>query len=125
MADMRYGNMQSSRSREQGIDYFNNSPVNNLSSHINLVEDFSPFRRTDPFWWIPQGVYEDLLDARNEQRATGGSVDDNTSNYNNQQMFNIFNSNVLTLQAYRNSLINNVTNPTSGSVVNLFGQYGY
>lgn len=33
------------------------------------------------------GLYYDMMDTRNEQKATGGPVDDNLSNYTNQQMF--------------------------------------
>lgn len=34
---------------EQGIFYQNNNPVVGLSSHLNLLEDFSPIRYNDPF----------------------------------------------------------------------------
>lgn len=56
----------------------------------------------------------------------GGFVDDNVSNYTNQQMFNAFQSSIFTLQDYRVKLIQqNPTNPTTPQVTNLFSQYGY
>lgn len=124
LANRTYG-FSSSASIEQGISYTNNNPVNGLSSHINLLEDFSPFRTNDPFHWIPQGLFYDLNDTRNEQRITGGPVDDNCSNYTNSQMFNAFQSTIYSLQTYRVRLLQTTTNPTSGFVPNLFSQYGY
>ncbi len=126
MADLRYG-LQSTQTNEQGIGYVNNAPMSGLSSHINLLEDFSPFRTTDPFFWIPQGVYQDLRDDRNDRNAVPRRVDidDNVVNYTNQQMFNSFNSGITTLQGYRTNLLNTTTNSTSGFVTPLFGRYGY
>lgn len=89
-------------------------------------QDFSPYRLPDHFHWIPQGLFRDLNDARNEQKATGGPVDDNVSNFTNQQMFNAFQSSISTLQDYRVNLIQqNPTNPTTPQVTNLFFQYDY
>ena len=108
---------------EQGIFYQNNNPVAGLSSHLNLLEDFSPFRNNDPFRWIPQGLFYDLRDSRNEP---GNPVFDQVSGYTNQQMFNAFQSTINTLQDYRVRLLqlnNNNNNPTF--VINLFNQYGY
>ncbi len=121
LADRRYGTTLSTQSNEQGIGYVNNFPVNGLSSHINLLEDFSPLRTADPFHWIPQGLYEDLLDTRNEPNP----ITDAVANYTNQQFFNAFNSSITTMQGYRTNLLNTTTNTTSGSVANLFQQYGY
>jgi hypothetical protein len=41
LADKRYTNSCSEQD-DQGIAYFNNSPVNNLSSQLNLLENFNP-----------------------------------------------------------------------------------
>ena len=82
----------------------------------------SPFRTYDPFHWIPQGLFYDLNDNRNE---TGNPVIDQVSGYTNQQMFNAFQSTIYTLQNYRIRLLQTTTNSTSGFVPNLFSQYGY
>jgi hypothetical protein len=111
--------------REQGIWYFNNNPIGGLSSNINLLEDFSPYRTNDPFYWIPQGLYYDLIDAHNEQRISGGPVDDNVSNYTNHEMFNALQTDILNLQDYRARLLQQTSNSTSPFVPNLFVQYGY
>lgn len=124
LADRTYG-LNSSQSDEQGIGYTNNNPLPGLSSHLNLLEDFSPYRLPDPFHWIPQGLFYDLMDTRNEQKLTGGPVDDNVSNYTNQQMFNAFQSTIFTLQDYRIKLIQQNLNNQTTQVTNLFFQYGY
>jgi hypothetical protein len=37
-------------------NYFNNRFITG-SSHLNYLEDFSPFRTGDPFRWIPNGLF--------------------------------------------------------------------
>ena len=124
LSDRTYG-VSGGNLTEQGFNYSNNNPVAGLSSHLNLLEDFSPYRTGDPFHWIPQGLFYDLRDLRNEQKSTGGNVDDNVSNYTNQQLFNAFQNNIYSLQDYRLRLLQTTTNTTSSFVPNLFFQYGY
>ncbi|MEO6638354.1 MAG: hypothetical protein ABIN25_08760 [Ginsengibacter sp.] len=125
LANRTYG-FSSGASIEQGISYTNNIPVNGLSSHLNLLEDFSPFRTNDPFHWIPQGLFYDLNDNRNDNLFNTQAVNDQVLGYTNAQMFSAFQSTIYTLQAYRIKLLqinNNNNNPTP--VTNLFSQYGY
>lgn len=125
LADKRYG-LNSRNLSDQGINYYNNSPINGLSSHLNLLENFSPYRTYDPFYWIPTGLFYDMMDARNEQKATGGSVDDNVSGYyTNQKIFNAFSSSTTTLGSYKTNLLNQNSNNQSIQVTSLFTQYGY
>lgn len=122
MADMRYGTLSTAQN-EQGMGKSQGSN-GGIGAHINVLEYFDPNYTTDPFYWIPKGLYEDLLDTRNEIRPPG-PVTDNTSAYTNQQMFNAFNSSITTLQGYKTNLLNTTSNSTSGSVNSLFSQYGY
>lgn len=119
LADRQYG-LSSSTAIEQGIAYTNNNPIFGLSSHINLLEDFNPNRLNDPFNWIPQGLFYDLADSRNENAP----VVDQVSGYTNQQMFNAFQSDIYSLQDYRIKLIQQNNSQTT-EVVNLFNLYGY
>lgn len=96
-----------------------------LSSHLNLLENFSPYRTGDPFHWIPTGLFYDMIDTRNEQKATGGPVDDNVSGYTNQQFFNAFSSSIATLGSYKTNLLQQNGNNQSTQVTSLFSQYGY
>jgi hypothetical protein len=121
MADRKYG-MSSSVAVEQGIAYQNNNPVAGLSSHLNLLEDFSPARTIDPFRWIPQGLYFDMIDTRNE---VGIPVVDGVSNYTNQNFFNALDADINSLSNYRLRLLSENGNNQSIQVTNLFGQYGY
>ena len=125
LANKRYGS-NSSTQNEQGIYYYNGYPLSGFSSHLNLLEDFSPYRLPDPFHWIPQGLFYDMMDARNEQKLTGGPVDDNVSDYyTNQKFFNAFSSSITTLGSYKTNLLNQNGNNQSPQVTSLFSQYGY
>ncbi len=123
--DERYGNTSSDWA-DQGIGYKNNDPIVGLSSHLNLLENFSPYRTSDPFYWIPTGLFYDMIDTRNEQKATGGPVDDNVSGYyTNQKLFDAFNSSITTLGAYKTNLLVQNSNNQATQVTSLFSQYGY
>ncbi len=119
----RYGG-QSPQFNEQGNTYLNGNPVPDLNSNLNLLEDFDPINRRviDPFWWIPQGLYYDMFDVRNE---TGTPIIDGVSNYNNQQFFNALDNDISNLPAFRGRLLNENGNSQNIQVTNLFGQYGY
>lgn len=83
--------------------------------------NFNPNLASYPFSWIPQGVFYDLMDTSFDATA----VEDQVSDYTNQQMFNAFQPSIFSLQDYRVKLLQTTSNPTSGFVPNLFYQYGY
>jgi hypothetical protein len=86
---------------EQGKTYSNEIPVLVLNSNLNLLEDFNPQRTADPFRWIPQGLFYDLNDNRNE---APNPVIYNVSNYSNQQFFNALDGDISNLQNFRTRL---------------------
>ena len=105
----------------------NNSPVNGLSSHLNLLEDFNPNRTIDdPFFWIPKGLMYDLIDNRNDNNAIPLRVplDDQVVGYTTAQLFNALQSDITTLQAYHTRLISQTNNNPTG-VTTIFTFYGY
>lgn len=131
MADLKYG-ANSGSTREQGVDYFNGSINDNgtitntgLNSHINLLEDFSSQRRNDPFWWIPQGLYYDLMDNRNDVLFNRVLLNDQVSNYTNQQFFNALDADINTLPNYRLRLLSENANNQAAGVNTIFTFYGY
>lgn len=127
LADRRYGS-KSSQAVEQKLAYDNGSPVTGLSSHLNLLEDFNPARTDDPFRWIPQGLFYDLYDNRNDFTATTSPrvfLDDQVSGYTIGQMFNAFNSGITTLQGYRANLLNLNSNNQATGINTMFSFYGY
>jgi hypothetical protein len=93
-----------------------------LSSNLNLLEDFDPGRTSDHFYWIPQGLFYDMKDPRNENRPV---VDGVSGYYTNQKMFNAFSSSITSLDAYKTNLLNQNGNNQSTQVISLFSQYGY
>ncbi len=121
LADQVYGSHSSDGIVEQDIPYYNNFPVNGLSSHLNLLEDFSPNRTNDPFHWIPQGLFYDLMDDRNENSP----ITDAVSGYTNQEFFNALDSDIDYLEAYRQRLLQENGNDQVTQVNQLFNEYGY
>jgi hypothetical protein len=107
---------------EQGNTYWNNIPVIGLNSNLNLLEDFDPNRLIDPFRWIPQGLFNDMIDARNEPFLP---VTDEVSNFTNEQFFNALDSDISNLPNFRIRLMLENGNDQIIHVTNLFGQYGY
>lgn len=114
---------------EQGQTYFNNSPVTGLNSNLNLLEDFDPINRrdADPFWWIPQGLYYDLIDNRNDNGVPIPRVtlNDNVFSYTNQQFFNALDADINTLGLYRARLLSENANRDAVGVTTIFTFYGY
>jgi hypothetical protein len=128
MTNRKYG-VQSGSFGEQGITYSNNDPVNGLNSNLNLLEDFDPINRrvADPFWWIPQGLYYDLFDNRNDNGIPVPRValNDNVSSYTNQQFFNALDADINNLPAYRARLLSENANRDAAGVTTIFNFYGY
>jgi len=85
----------------------------------NVIEDFDSGRLNDPFRWIPQGIYYDLFDNRNESSP----VIDNVQGYTNLQFFNALDNDVTSLQAYRVRYL--AENGFNQAVVDLFAEYNY
>lgn len=127
MADLHYTIANSSNQENQFIVYQNNIPVNGLSSHLNLLEDFSPDRTIDPFHWIPYGLFYDLIDNRNDHLAIPlrVDIDDAVFGYTNQEMFNALSNDIRNLRDYRVRLLNNNGNNQGIQVTQLFNRYGF
>ena len=134
MADMKYG-ANSAGAREQGI-FYGNGPIfegifevanTGLNAHLNLLEDFSPNRINDDFPWIPQGLFYDLMDTRNDATATPIRVNlvDNVFGYTNQQFFNALDADISSLPIYRSRLLNENGNNQAAGVTSIFNFYGY
>jgi hypothetical protein len=127
LTDRVYGINFSSEQFEQGILYNNNWPVAGLSSHLNLLEDFDPGRMNDPFRWIPQGIYYDMIDNRNDMNVFPLRVfiDDQVLNYTNYHFFNALDVDIKSLPAYRVRLLQENGNNQGVQITSLFSAYGY
>ena len=118
MTDLKYG-ANSPPFFEQGNRYENNIPVMGLSSNLNLLEDFNPNLGNDDFRWIPQGIYLDLIDVRNENIP----IIDRVTGYTNQQFFNSLDLDITNMPDYRQRLLLENNNNQAAEVLNLFTQY--
>jgi hypothetical protein len=126
LADKRYLNQSSNLyDGGQATYYYNGAPTAMLSSHLNLLENFNPHRNTDPFHWIPTGLFYDMIDTRNDFSFDPTAVDDQVSGYTNQQFFNAFSSSITTLGSYKSNLLLQNSNNQSIQVTSIFSQYGY
>jgi hypothetical protein len=126
---------------EQGFAYNNGNifEINNnaiiipavaftgLNAHLNLLEDFSPLRFDDPFSWIPQGLFYDLQDDRNDGAVANFRVplNDDVVGYTNQQFFNAIDADVTTIPQYRGRLLLNNGNNQIAGVNRIFTFYGF
>jgi hypothetical protein len=105
-------------------DYFNNRFITG-SSHLNYLEDFSPFRTGDPFRWIPNGLFYDLLDDRNDRFFIRVDINDEVLNYTNQAFFNALDPDITNLRDYRVRLLTENANTQAPEVTQLFLRYGF
>jgi hypothetical protein len=113
--------------QKQGIAYTFNFPVGGLGAHFNAIEDFSPFRTNDVFGWIPEGIYNDLLDDRNDALAIPQrvNIDDEVNLYTNQQLFQSLDPDVKSMPQYRVRLLQENNNTQAAQVNLLFSRYNY
>ncbi len=93
---------------------------------MNLLEDFDPGRTNDPYFWIPQGLFNDLTDNRNDVAFARVNLDDQVNGYTNLQFFNAMDVDISSLQAYRTRLLaENAPNNQAAGVITIFNFYGY
>jgi hypothetical protein len=125
LAGMQYG-MASSPAGEQSTSY-SNGDIIGLNSHQIALENFDPNFTTAPFHWIPKGLFYDMMDGRNDFLAIPlfVNIDDQVSVYTNQKFFDAFNSNITSLGAYQQNLLQQNVGNQSAQITNLFQQYGY
>ncbi len=131
MSDLKY-NGSSSPSFEQGLEYRNGDirqdgfvvAVTGLNAHVNLLEDFDN-HRADPDGWIPQGLFYDLIDNRNDNNAVPRRVllDDIVNVYTNQQFFNALDPDIRSLPNFRIRLLIENGNDQEAGVNAIFQFY--
>jgi hypothetical protein len=125
--NQRYGALNGPIKIKQGITYTLNFPVTGLGAHFNAIEDFSPFRTNDVFYWIPEGIYNDLIDNRNDALAIPlrVNIDDQVNIYTNQQLFQSLDPDVKSMPQYRQKLLQENNNTQAAEVNLLFARYNY
>ncbi len=126
-AGQKYG-FNSQNIYEQGQNYSNNFPVAGLNSHFNLLEDFSPRRVTeDVFYWIPQGLYYDLIDNGNDNDYIPRRVPlmDVVAGYTNAEFFNALDPDITDLPNFRIRLLDENAQRDAVGVTSIFNFYDY
>lgn len=123
MCDRQYG-ANSTQVNKQGFAYVTGGfPDPTLTSHLNSIENFDPNRPVadDPFRWIPEGIFYDLIDTRNEDAP----IIDRVNGYTDLQIFNALDADITSMPQYRERLIVENPNNQTAQVRNLFNQYRY
>jgi hypothetical protein len=120
--DIQYNGVPTAKIKQE-IQYINGWPVAGLSSHLNAIEDFSPNRILDPFRWIPEGIYYDLIDNRNDNNFNVILPIDNVAGYTNLQFFNALDNDVRSMPQFRTRFLSE--NGFNQAVINLFTEYHY
>jgi hypothetical protein len=101
---------------------FNNQP--DISSHIHFLESYDPSRKQDPSYWIPKGLFYDLIDPKIEQ-FVASKITDEVSGYQCKQIFSLFNKDMNNMQDFKAKFITRYGGDQKKAIEDLFGQYGY
>jgi hypothetical protein len=118
-SDIRYSGFTTIKWK-QGVQFFNGAPTGG-TSHLNAIEEFDPLSNIDNHRWIPEGIYYDLFDARNEANP----LIDGVTGYSNEQFFNALDIDIRSMPQFRVRLLLENNNNQAGQVIALFGQYNY
>ncbi|MDX2306403.1 MAG: hypothetical protein NW226_26575 [Microscillaceae bacterium] len=121
LADQRYGVMSSCITAQEGGPVFCGA----ARPYTAVLEAFNPNLLTDPYRWIPDGLYWDLNDNTPGEAVAGIGGFDQVSGYTNRQMFAAFSTNIRSLQQYRDRLLQLNNNNQLTQVNTLFQFYGY
>ncbi len=97
--------------------------ISGLNANLAAIESFDPNLVTDVHRWIPMGLPYDLLDARNDNETT--VLNDNVTNYTINQCYNALQTDVQSIPAFRDRLLQQNGNNQQVQVNQLFQQYGY
>jgi hypothetical protein len=110
--------------RMQGIEYQN---INGgLNAHLNAIENHNPNATNVNWAWIPEGLPYDLFDNANDNVTINNNRPiDNVIGYTNQQCFNALQSDVRSIPAFRDRLLQLNGNNQQAQVNELFQNYGY
>ncbi len=119
LADLRYGSQASCQSEQIGGSTWCSS-----RPHLDVLENYDPNLPSDRFRWIPKGLMLDLIDTNNETRPPQ-FVNDNVSGYTNQQIFNALESDVRSIPAFKDRLLQQNGNNQQNGVNILVQEYGY
>ena len=114
----------------QGANWFNagstasTNQLPGLNCHLAALESFNPNSINGIWPWIPEGLPYDLFDDRNDA-AFNGFVTDNVNGYINSQLFNALQSDVRSIPAFRDRLLQLNGNNQQVQVNALFNAYNY
>jgi hypothetical protein len=101
---------------------FSNQPA--ISSHIHFLESYDPNRKPDPSYWIPKGLFYDLMDPKIEL-FDASEITDEVSGYQCKQIFSLFNKDMNNMLDFKIKFIERFGGGQKKAIEDLFAQYGY
>jgi hypothetical protein len=92
-----------------------------------IAKKYSPNRLTDPHRWIPEGIYYDMMDFRNDRLVVKPTVEitNEVNWFTNLQFNNALESNVKSMPAFRTRFIQQNGNGQLTQINTLFTWYNY
>lgn len=93
-----------------------------LNANLAAIESFDPDLPNDVHRWIPEGLPYDLIDNRNDNFFP---ITDNVAGYTINQCYNALQTDVQSIPAFRDRLLQQNGNNQQLQVNQLFQQYGY
>jgi hypothetical protein len=106
----------------QGVAFYSN--VNGMSSHERFLESYDPHRTQDESYWIPKGLFYDLIDPAVERFAENGVID-RVGGFTPGEIFSVFSKDIRDIRVFRDRLIQKYPGRDTAAIRDLFAQYGY
>ena len=100
----------------------NTNRIAGLNANYAAAESYNPTNLNAIWRWIPEGLCYDLFDTRND---AGAPILDNATGFTINQCFNALQTDVQSIPAFRDRLLQQNGNLQQTQVTQLFQQYGY
>ena len=120
MANLKYGTLAPCQSEEQ----IARCPGGGAHPHVDVIELYNPTSNY-VFHWIPKGLMLDLMDNTTAEQIGPVPLADQVTGYTNQQFYNALQSDVNSIGAFRDRLLQQNNNNQQQQVINLVHTYGY
>jgi hypothetical protein len=119
LANQRYRINAYKQIEQPGYEY---DPNGTNHPDIDVSEYFEPSYTTDPFYWIPKGIFEELIDNGD---PTFTLVNDQVLGFPTVQIFYSYESDVTSVPAYKARFIQQNPGNQTSQITNLFASYNY
>lgn len=96
-----------------------------LNANLNAIENHNPNLSGNVHGWIPVGLCYDLIDNRNDNLFNSSRPIDNVTGYTTGQCFNALQSDIRTIPAFKDRLLQQNSFNQQANINILFNGYNY